>query len=76
MKNIFRENFSRHPNLRFRDFHQNPNDEISDFHQNYFFWEIFFIEKNVFRENLYQIHPLSLYAVWILGKQIMKKVSF
>ena len=63
MKNIFREKFSRHPNLRFRDFHQNPNDEISDFHQIYFFWKIFFIEKKN-REFLIflQIHPISFYV--------------
>ena len=65
MKNVFRENFSRHPNLRFRDFHQNPNDEISDFHQNYVFWKIFFIEKTRFSRKcifFLQIHPISFYV--------------
>ena len=64
MKNIFREKFSRQKNLRFRDFHQNPNDEISDFHWNYFFWEIFFIEKKNSRNFLFflQYHTISLYA--------------
>ena len=65
MNNIFQENFSRHPNLRFRDFHQNPNDEISCFHQNDVFWKIFFIEKTRFSRNFLfflQIHPISFYV--------------
>ena len=62
MKNIIRENFSRHPNLRFRDFHQNPNDEISDFHQIFFLGNIFHRKKKFF-EKIFNFSPNTSYKL-------------